>query len=166
VPAYNEEQGIERFHKELCPVLDGGSILAEILYVNDGSSDSTIDVLYGIADQDDRVRIINLSRNHGKEIALTAGLDHADGDAVIPMDADLQHPPEVIPEFISKWHEGYDVVYAVRRNRNEERFIKKTCANLFYRIMSRLGGRVQIPPHAGAYRLGDPATTGNAARGC
>lgn len=153
VPAFNEAQSLERFHAELSQVLDEHSIEAEIIFINDGSTDETLEILRSIAVQDARVISISLSRNYGKEIALTAGIDHATGSAVIPMDADLQHPPALIPEFIRKWHEGYDVVYAVRKNRNEEAFIKKVSADIFYRLMSKLSGRIQMQPHAGDYRL-------------
>ena len=153
VPAYNEEQNLEQFHAELSSMLDSENLHAEIIYVNDGSTDRTLDLLCSISDRDKRVKAVSLSRNYGKEIALTAGIDHASGAAVIPMDADLQHPPELIPQFIEKWHQGYDVVYAVRKNRNEEGLLKKLSANIFYRLMSWLSGRVQVPPHAGDYRL-------------
>ena len=153
VPAFNEEQNLEPFHAELSDMLAANGLRAEIIYVNDGSTDHTLELLVALADRDKQVKVVSLSRNYGKEIALTAGIDHAVGAAVIPMDADLQHPPELIPEFIEKWHQGYDIVYAVRKNRDEEGLLKKMSANIFYRLMSWLSGRVQVPPHAGDYRL-------------
>ena len=150
VPAYNEEEVLPAFHKRLCDVLDKLSISSEILYINDGSNDKTLEVLNTL--QDSRVAIIDLSRNFGKEIAMTAGLDHAKGEAVIVIDADLQDPPELIPEFIKKWQEGYDVVYARRTARDGETFIKKATAKLFYRFINGVS-RVKIPEDTGDYRL-------------
>ena len=133
VPAYNEEEVLPAFHKRLGDVLDKLSMSSEILYINDGSNDRTLEVLNTL--QDSRVAIIDLSRNFGKEIAMTAGLDHAKGEAVVVIDADLQDPPELIPKFIEKWQEGYDVVYARRTARDGETFIKKATAKLFYRFI-------------------------------
>ena len=150
VPAYNEEEVLPAFHKRLCDVLDKLSISSEILYINDGSNDKTLEVLNTL--QDSRVAIIDLSRNFGKEIAMTAGLDHAKGEAVVVIDADLQDPPELIPEFVKKWQEGYDVVYARRTARDGETFIKKATAKLFYRFIQGVS-RVKIPEDTGDYRL-------------
>jgi len=122
----------------------------EVLYVNDGSTDDTLSVLHQL--REPHVAIINLSRNFGKEIALTAGLDHARGDAVIVIDADLQDPPEVIPELVQKWHEGFDVVYARRTARDGETFLKKISAKGFYRVIQRVS-RVKIPADTGDFRL-------------
>jgi len=150
VPAYNEEEVLSEFHRRLCDVLDKLSISSEILYINDGSNDKTLEVLNTL--QDSRVAIIDLSRNFGKEIAMTAGLDHAKGEAVVVIDADLQDPPELIPKFIEKWQEGYDVVYAQRTARDGETFIKKATAKLFYRFIQGVS-RVKIPEDTGDYRL-------------
>ena len=150
IPAYNEEEVLPEFHKRLTSVLEEIEGSCEILYVNDGSSDRTLEVLNDF--KDPRVWIIDLSRNFGKEIALTAGLDHAKGEAVVVIDADLQDPPELIPKFIEKWQEGYDVVYARRTARDGETFIKKATAKLFYRFIQGVS-RVKIPEDTGDYRL-------------
>lgn len=150
VPAYNEEEVLSEFHRRLSDVLNALNSPYEILYVNDGSHDRTLDVLNSFCDP--HVAIIDLSRNFGKEIALTAGLDHAKGDAVIVIDADLQDPPELIPKFIEKWLDGYDVVYAKRTARDGETFLKKSTARLFYRFIQGVS-RVKIPEDTGDYRL-------------
>lgn len=153
VPAYNEQEVLAPFHERLTQVLDGLDLEAEVVYVNDGSSDATLDLMLGLRAADPRVAVVDLSRNFGKEIALTAGLDHAGGDATVIIDADLQDPPELIPELIRGWREGYDVVYAQRLSRQGESFGKRATARLFYRVMQRLGGQVTIPEDAGDYRL-------------
>lgn len=152
VPAYNEEEVLPEFHRRLAAVLDGLDAAAEVIYVNDGSTDGTLRVLQTLHAGDPRVSVLNLSRNFGKETAMTAGLDHAPGDAVIVIDADLQDPPELIPELIARWDDGYDVVYARRKRRDGETFIKKATAHLFYRLMQRVG-RVNLPMDAGDFRL-------------
>jgi glycosyltransferase involved in cell wall biosynthesis len=152
VPAYNEAEGLAQFHRRLQGVLDGVGLSAEILFVNDGSSDATRAVLDAIRSEDSRVAIVDLSRNFGKEIALTAGLDHALGDAVVVIDADLQDPPELIPTLIERWREGYDVVYARRTRRTGESLLKKTTAKVFYRIMAGIGSTA-IPTDTGDFRL-------------
>lgn len=150
VPAYNEEEVLPEFHRRLTSVLKNVEGQCEILYINDGSSDNTLKVINDF--QDPRVAIIDLSRNFGKEIAMTAGLDHARGQAVIVIDADLQDPPELIPKFVEKWQEGYDVVYAKRTSRDGETFLKKATAKLFYRLIQGVS-RVKIPANTGDYRL-------------
>jgi len=150
VPAYNEEAVLPEFHKRLCAVLEELHCTYEVLYVNDGSNDSTLKVMESFKGQ--HVSVLDLSRNFGKEIALTAGLDHADADAVIVIDADLQDPPELIPKLIAKWQEGFDVVYAKRTARDGETLIKKATAKLFYRFIQGVS-RVKIPTDAGDYRL-------------
>jgi len=152
VPAFNEAQGLSRFHERLSAVLQGLSLPAEIVYVNDGSQDATLDVMRNIASSDGRVAIVDLSRNFGKEIALTAGLDHARGDAVVVIDADLQDPPELIPELIRRWREGYDVVFAKRTARDGEGWLKKLTAFGFYRLIQRVS-HVRIPQDTGDFRL-------------
>lgn len=152
VPAYNEEAVLESFHTRITTVLDNVDMNAEIVYVNDGSKDRTLDVLQQLQQTDPRVAIVDLSRNFGKEIALTAGLDHAHGDAVIVIDADLQDPPELIPKLIATWQEGYDVVYAKRLSREGEGWFKKATAHMFYRVMQSTG-RVKIPEDTGDFRL-------------
>jgi glycosyltransferase involved in cell wall biosynthesis len=150
VPAYNEEEVLPELQNRLSAVLEGLGAEWEILYVNDGSRDGTLGVINGFADP--RVAVIDLSRNFGKEIAMTAGLDHARGDAVVVIDADLQDPPELIPELVRKWREGFDVVYARRAAREGETLVKKATAKLFYRAIQSLS-RVDIPPDTGDFRL-------------
>jgi len=133
VPAFNEQAVLHECHSRLSKVLDALGVSAEIVFVNDGSTDNTPEVLYRLREQDPRVAVVELSRNFGKEIALTAGLDHAQGEAVVVIDADLQDPPELIPELIKQWREGYDVVYATRVARDGETYLKKATAGLFYR---------------------------------
>lgn len=152
VPAYNEQEVLRVFHERLSVVLAQLAEPVEVIYVNDGSSDDTLEVLLSLKENDARVAIIDLSRNFGKEIALTAGLDYASGDAVIVIDADLQDPPELIPEFLQQWREGYDVVYAQRTEREGESALKKATAYVFYRVMQR-ASRVKIPEDAGDFRL-------------
>jgi len=152
VPAYNEQAVLPEFHARLSCVLDVLRCQAEILYVNDGSRDGTLEVMRLLKARDPRVAIVDLSRNFGKEIALTAGLDHATGDGVVVIDADLQDPPELIPELVRKWTEGFDVVYGKRTKREGETFLKRATAFLFYRVMQRVS-RVQIPEDTGDFRL-------------
>ncbi len=152
VPAFNEAEVLTCFHDRLSAVLQDVLLSAEIVYVNDGSSDATLDVMRTLAANDGRVAIVNLSRNFGKEIALTAGLDHAQGDAVVVIDADLQDPPELIHELIRRWREGYDVVYAKRIARDGESGLKKLTAFAFYRVIQRVS-RVHIPQDTGDFRL-------------
>jgi len=150
VPVFNEEECLLEFHKRTSTVLNYLKINWEIIYVNDGSSDETIKILNGLGDK--RVGIVDLSRNFGKEIAMTAGLDHAQGDAVVVIDADLQDPPELIPELVAKWKEGFDVVYARRTSRDGETFLKKMTAKYFYRTIQSMS-LVKIPEDTGDFRL-------------
>lgn len=153
VPMYNESQNIDCFYQKVTEVMRGLTEYDyEIICVNDGSTDNTLEKLELLADRDKQVKVIELSRNFGKEIALTAGLSEAKGDAVIPIDADLQDPPELIPALIAKWQEGYDVVYATRLVRDGESSFRKLTAFLFYRVMRRLA-KVDIPPDTGDFRL-------------
>ena len=150
VPAYNEEAVLPEFHNRLTAVLDRLNCGYEILYVNDGSNDKTLDIMKSFSDR--QVAVLDLSRNVGKEIAMTAGLDHTNCDAVIVIDADLQDPPELIPKLVEKWQQGYDVVYAKRTARDGETFLKKATAKLFYRFIQGVS-RVKIPADAGDFRL-------------
>jgi glycosyltransferase involved in cell wall biosynthesis len=152
VPVYNEEDVITEFHRQITAVMKHMQFHYEIIYVDDGSKDNSVFILSKIRDQDPCVGILHLSRNFGKEIALSAGLDHATGDAVIVIDADLQDPPELIPEFIHWWHAGYDVVYGKRVVRIGESWVKKTTATWFYRIL-RFVSDVDIPTDVGDFRL-------------
>ncbi len=152
VPAYNEEEVLPEFHKRISHVLDSLSINTEIVYVNDGSADNTLILLNELQKKDSRVSIIDLSRNFGKEIAMTAGIDLAQGEAVIIIDADLQDPPELIPELVKHWNEGYDVVYAQRVVREGESLIKKVTAHTFYNLMQKVS-HIKIPEDTGDFRL-------------
>jgi polyisoprenyl-phosphate glycosyltransferase len=151
VPTFNEAVVIEAFHRRLSRVMDTLGTW-QVLYVNDGSTDDTLDILHHLRENDPHVALINLSRNFGKEIAMTAGLDHASAEAIIVIDSDLQDPPEVIPALVDAWCEGFDVVYAQRSVRQGETWAKKTTANLFYRLMQDLGD-VQLPRNTGDFRL-------------
>jgi glycosyltransferase involved in cell wall biosynthesis len=154
VPAYNEQEVLPEFHRRLGAALEGIGLSWEVVYVNDGSRDTTLDVMLGLQRDDPRAAVVNLSRNFGKEIALTAGLDHARGtEAIVVIDADLQDPPEVIPALVAAWREGFDVVYAQRNTREGETWAKKATAAGFYRVMQRLGGKVKLPPDTGDFRL-------------
>ncbi len=152
VPAFNEQEGLPECHSRLCKVLDALGVSAEIVFVNDGSTDNTLEVLYRLRERDPRVAVVELSRNFGKEIALSAGLDYALGAAVVVIDADLQDPPELIPELIKQWREGYDVVYATRVARGGESYLKKATASAFYRLIQNVS-RVKIPADTGDFRL-------------
>jgi polyisoprenyl-phosphate glycosyltransferase len=152
VPVYNEEAVLPEFHRRLAAALDALSGAAEIVYVNDGSRDGSMALLADLHRADERVAVIDLSRNFGKEVAMTAGLDHAGGDAVIVIDADLQDPPELIPEMVRAWQEGHDVVLMRRRSRAQESWFKKATARAFYRAMGRMG-TIDIPENVGDFRL-------------
>jgi glycosyltransferase involved in cell wall biosynthesis len=156
VPLYNEADILATFHARLTAVLETLKntlkITSEIIYVNDGSADISAKVLLTLKAQDPRIAIIDLSRNFGKEIALSAGLDHTHGDAIIVIDADLQDPPEVIPKLIEQWQQGFDVVFATRISRAGESWIKKRSAQLFYRLLNKISP-IQIPVDTGDFRL-------------
>jgi polyisoprenyl-phosphate glycosyltransferase len=154
IPCYNEELGLDRLFERLNLVLNRLQITYEIICINDGSKDSTLSILIEHYKQQNAIKIINLSRNFGKEIALTAGIDFAIGAAVIPIDADLQDPPELIVELVEKWREGYDVVYATRRTRRGETWLKKIIADIFYNTIAKIGS-VPIPSNTGDFRLLD-----------
>jgi len=154
VPLYNEELNIDYLFERLLSELSRLDMSYEIVCVNDGSKDNTIDCLIEHHHQNPRIKVVNLSRNYGKEIALSAGLDYANGNAVIPIDADLQDPPELIGELVEKWREGYDVVYATRRSRQGESWVKRFTANVFYRTIDGLS-QVPIPRNTGDFRLLD-----------
>ena len=152
VPAFNEEAVLSDFHQSITRVLPGLPFDFEIIYINDGSSDNTLEIIRKLRQSDERVTLIDLSRNFGKEIALTAGLHKAAGDAVVVIDADLQDPPELIPELINEWQNGYDVVYAQRTHRKGESLLKRTTAHFFYRIIQRIS-RISIPEDTGDFRI-------------
>jgi glycosyltransferase involved in cell wall biosynthesis len=152
IPVCNEAEVLPALQQRMLAVLNSLPVTAEIIYINDGSSDNSLKLLEDFREADPRIAILDLSRNFGKEIAMTAGLDHARGDAVIVIDADLQDPPELIPQLLAKWQEGYDVVYATRTSRKGESFVKKLTAHAFYRVM-RTTGRVRLPRDTGDFRL-------------
>ncbi|MBI4030400.1 MAG: glycosyltransferase family 2 protein [Proteobacteria bacterium] len=155
IPCYNEQAVIELCHRRVAAAVDPiRDYDFEIIYINDGSRDETLRLLEGIAQSDKRTRIVNLSRNFGKEAALTAGLDNAKGDAAIILDADLQDPPELIPKLIHAWKDrDADVVYGQRTSRLGETWFKKFSASAFYRLINRISGRVDIPYNTGDFRL-------------
>jgi len=154
VPCMNEEDALRETNRRLVAVLEGISLNFEIVYVDDGSTDSTADLLGELQAHDPRIRVVRLSRNFGHQIAITAGLEHASGDAVAIIDADLQDPPEVLGDFVAKWMEGYDVVYGVRMERDGETIFKLWTATLFYRFMNHLSD-TRIPLDTGDFRLMD-----------
>ena len=151
-PSYNEEEVIETFLETLVPVLEGIGRSYEIVFINDGSTDRTFDRLLEAKKRYPYIRILNLSRNFGKEAALTAGLEHARGEAAIPIDVDLQHPPELIVQFVEKWQEGYDVVVGKRMSRTGEHPFKKMSAKLFYSLHNKISD-IKIPSDIGDFRL-------------
>lgn len=152
VPARNEQEVLPELHRRLAAVFDGIDADRELVFVNDGSTDRTLEVMRALRAADPTIAIVELSRGFGKELALQAGLDHATGDAVVVLDADLQDPPELIPEFVKHWRDGYDVVYGVRARREGETALKKLTAYLFYRVIRRMS-RVAIPRDTGDFRL-------------
>ena len=152
VPAFNESAGLREFHARLAAVLDTLDLGCSVLYVDDGSGDDTYAIMCGLREADPRVATLRLSRNFGKELALTAGLDHVDADAAIVIDADLQDPPELIPTFVTHWLEGFDVVYGTRESRAGETGFKKFTAATFYRVMGRLS-QTPVPRDTGDFRL-------------
>lgn len=154
VPVFNEADSIAPFVAALTPVLQAVTADWEILFVNDGSRDATVAAIRAAHDADPRIVAIDFSRNFGKEVALSAGLDHARGRAVIPMDVDLQDPPELIPEMVARWRAGADVVLARRSNRDSDTRLKRLTANMFYTMIGRLSD-TRIPRNVGDFRLID-----------
>lgn len=154
IPLYNEAPNINKLFERLLWTLKPLDIIYEIVCVDDGSRDDTLERLIEYHLHHPMIKVVALSRNFGKEIALTAGIDHAQGQAIIPIDADLQDPPELIEQLMAKWREGYDVVYAKRRARAGETWMKRFTANAFYRVISRIS-RVPIPRDTGDFRLLD-----------
>jgi glycosyltransferase involved in cell wall biosynthesis len=156
VPVKNEEQSVAPFVARLAPILD--KVAAgegwEILFVDDGSTDATLASIVAANQRDGRVRALSLSRNFGKEAALSAGLDHARGAAVIPMDVDMQDPPEVLPAMVAKWREGHEMVFGVRRCRDSDGWAKRVTAGLYYRAHNMVS-QDKIPENAGDFRLLD-----------
>ncbi|MBB2918949.1 glycosyltransferase family 2 protein [Cupriavidus alkaliphilus] len=155
VPCYNESESIGRFFNGVIPVLESiDAIRFEIVLVNDGSTDDTLEQLIDHSHRDPRVRVVDLTRNFGKEAALTAGLDEALGDAVIPIDADLQDPPSLIPELVRRWREGAEVVLAQRSSRACDSWLKRVTAGAYYRVHNKLSDQ-KLPVNVGDFRLMD-----------
>lgn len=152
VPMYNEAEGLDTFFERVGKVLRETGLDYEIVCVNDGSRDETLASLLRYRELDPRIIVVDLSRNFGKDIALTAAIDNAGGDVVIPMDADLQDPPEMIPQMIEKWKAGADMVVARRKSRKGDSPFKRISARMFYRIFNAVT-TVRIPPDAGDFRL-------------
>lgn len=153
-PCYNEEDAVGAFYEGVTEVMSAMGEEFEVLFVNDGSDDGTLDALRELASRDSRVTVVDLSRNFGKEAALTAALDHADGDAVIPMDVDLQDSPDILPEMIKRWREGYEVVLARRDDRPGDTYAKRSSAGAFYRFFNKFSD-TKIPENVGDFRLMD-----------
>ncbi len=158
VPMFNEEDGVDAFFARVEPVAE--AVVAplrrpyEIVCVDDGSSDRTLEMLHAHRQRNPAIKIVSLSRNFGKDLALTAGLDHAQGSAVVPIDSDLQDPPEVIPELFARWLEGHEVVYATRSSRDSDGVAKRASAGWFYRVHNMMAD-VKIPENTGDFRLMD-----------
>lgn len=155
VPSYNEEESIPYLYDRLNTMMNNlNNYEFEVLFVNDGSKDKTLELIKELRDKDKRISYVNFSRNFGKETAMIAGLDYATGDCVIFIDADLQDPPELIPELIKYWEEGYDDVYAKRNSRKGETFLKKFTSKMYYKVLQSLT-RVEIQKDTGDFRLLD-----------
>jgi dolichol-phosphate mannosyltransferase len=153
VPCFNEEDGLSEFHRRMARACEASGVATyEIIYVNDGSNDNSLKIMRQLQQRDNCVRIIDLARNHGHQIALSAGLAHARGACVLAIDADLQDPPELLPAMMQKIEEGADVVYARRKRRKGESWFKTHTASVFYRLLGRIGG-TQIPVDTGDFRL-------------
>ena len=154
IPVFNEEAVIDDFSRPARTGYGGDRPAWEAIYVDDGSQDGSLGVLEALRLRHPEIGVVSLSRNFGKEAAMTAGLDHARASGgIVVIDVDLQDPPEVIPELVSVWQEGIDVVFAQRRSRAGETWLKKATASAFYRLMARLGGPVRLPPDVGDFRL-------------
>ena len=154
VPCHDEAASILAFHAAVTEAMAGAGCAHELVFVDDGSDDRTLELLLTLARQDNRVKVVELSRNFGKEAALTAGLDHASGDAVIPMDADLQDPPGLLPVLIAEWRNGAEVVLAIRVDRQADSWLKRSTAAAFYSVFNRFAP-TRIPRNAGDFRLMD-----------
>lgn len=155
VPAYNEKDVLDMLYERLLKIMnDNSSYNFEILFVNDGSKDNTLEIIRKLRDKDKRVCYVNLSRNYGKETAMMAGFDYCKGDCVIILDADLQDPPELIPDMLKYWEEGYDDVYAKRRSRKGETFLKKFTSKMYYKTLQSVTN-IEIQKDTGDFRLLD-----------
>jgi dolichol-phosphate mannosyltransferase len=154
VPAWNEEDVLPEFYTRLAAVADGLDGASELIFVDDGSTDRTFELLLSYRERDPRCKVVRLSRNFGHQAAITAGLDVAEGDATIILDADLQDPPELVPALVERWHEGYEVVFGVREHRDGEGLLHRVVTRAFYRFL-RQSSELQLPEGAGDFRLLD-----------
>jgi polyisoprenyl-phosphate glycosyltransferase len=154
IPVFNERESLPELHRRLDAVVADLGGEAELIFVDDCSFDGSYELLERLQSADPRLKVIRFARNFGHQVAITAGLDHANGDAVIVMDADLQDPPEVVPDLVARWQEGYEVVYAVRDERAGEPWLKRTTASWFYRLLRRIAN-IDVPLDAGDFRLVD-----------
>ncbi|HNP47555.1 MAG TPA: glycosyltransferase family 2 protein [Bacteroidia bacterium] len=154
LPIYNESGNIQILYDRLSKVISGMNVDAEFIFINDGSHDNSIDLIKKLSEIHTEVRFIDFSRNFGHQIAVAAGLDYCRGKAAVIIDADLQDPPELIPELYAKWKAGYEVVYAKRRSREGENFLKKFTAKIFYRTLKRITS-IPIPVDTGDFRIID-----------
>ncbi len=152
VPVYNEQEVLPLFQERIQAVMQSCDVNWRVIFVDDGSNDDSLQVMRDMHEQSSRFGYLSLSRNFGKEYAVTAGLDHAAADAAVVIDVDLQDPPELIPDMVAAWHSGYDVVYATRKVRHGESATKKATANMFYRIINSMS-KIDIPKDTGDYRL-------------
>jgi polyisoprenyl-phosphate glycosyltransferase len=154
IPIYNEQETLPELARRLQAVMEDLDGEAEAILVDDGSSDRSHELLLDLHERDPRFKVVRLARNFGHQVAITAGLDAAGGDAVVIMDGDLQDPPELVPELVARWREGYEVVYAVRADRDADSWVKRSAAAVFYRVLRRMSD-VDIPADVGDFRLVD-----------
>lgn len=154
VPIYNEEESLRECNNRLLNVLDNIQSDYEIIYVNDGSKDTSLTILKELAKNNEKIKVLSFSRNFGHQVAVSAGIEHSKGDCVVLIDGDLQDPPELISDMISKWNEGFDVVYGKRSKRNGETWFKKISAKMFYRTINQVSD-IDIPKDTGDFRLMD-----------
>jgi len=152
IPIYNEEMNIRKLYQRLCSALEALGATWEVVYVNDGSKDRSLSILQGLAETDHHVKYIDFSRNFGHQLAITAGIEHAKGEWIVIMDGDGQDPPELIPDLLNKAREGFEVVYARRRKRDGENFLKKFTARMFYRLLAKITS-IEIPVDTGDFRI-------------
>jgi dolichol-phosphate mannosyltransferase len=153
-PVFNEEENLHEFYTRLTKVMSGLSYDYDIIFVDDGSRDTSAAILYDLSQNDEHVQAYLLSRNFGHQMALTCGLDHAEGDAVITMDGDLQHPPELLPELLSLWEAGYEIVQTVRKDTADASFFKKLTSSTYYKLINKMS-KVHITPGGSDFRLMD-----------
>jgi dolichol-phosphate mannosyltransferase len=152
IPVYNEEMNIGKLYQRLCSALEPLGADWEVVYVNDGSKDLSLAILHELSETDNHVKYIDFSRNFGHQLAITAGIEHAKGEWIVIMDGDGQDPPELIPELLKKAREGFEVVYARRRKRDGENFLKKFTARMFYRLLAKITS-IEIPVDTGDFRI-------------